>query len=267
MKKNRRIQAYARFLAASFLVNVKSVLEYRVNFLIQFFGMILNNAAFAIFWAVLMQKTGSVGGYGFSDVMFVWALASSAFGLAHIVLGNIRNVSRIVISGGLDVYLLQPKDAFLNLLASRTSVSAWGDLLYGYIVLALLPLPSAEKFLLFTLLVLSGSLIFASVFSAAESLVFFMGNASAISSALAEFLLSFTLYPEGVFGSGLRWVLYSVIPAGFIAFMPLRVYAALDWPLVPVLWGIAVFYAALSYALFHVGLKRYESGNRMDMRI
>ncbi len=267
MKKKGRFKAYARFMLAAFGANVKSVLEYRVNFFIQFFGMMLNNAAFAAFWSVLLQKTGSVGGYGFDDVMFVWALVSTAFGIAHVVLGNIRSLSRIVISGGLDVYLLQPKDVLLNLLASRTVVSAWGDFAYGYIVLALLPGATVEKFLLFTALAIPGALIFAAVFSAAESLVFFMGNSGAISSALSEFLLSFSLYPEGVFGKEMRLARYLLVPAGFTAFVPLRIYAALDWKLVPLLWGVAIGYAAISYFIFHRGLRRYESGNRMDARI
>lgn len=267
VRRPRRLRAYVRFLSAAFAVNLKSVMEYRLNFFLQFFGMMLNNAAFAAFWALLIGKTGSVGGYGFSDVMFVWALVSSSFGLAHIVAGNVRMLGRIVMEGGLDVYLLQPKDVWLNLLASRTVVSAWGDFAYGFIVLALLPGADPEGFLLFAALVVPGALIFAASFSAAESLVFYMGNSSAVASALSEFLLSFSLYPEGVFGKGWRWALYSVVPSGFVAFLPLRIFRALDWPLVPVLWIIAALYVALSYWAFSRGLKRYESGNRMDARV
>jgi ABC-2 type transport system permease protein len=265
--RGSRFLAYCRFLGAAMHVNFKSVMEYRVNFVIQFFGMMLNNAAFALFWAILIGRAGMVGGYGFTDIMFIWALVSTSFGLAHILAGNVRMLGRIVMEGSLDVYLLQPKDVMLNLLASRTVVSAWGDFVYGFIVIALLPGADFMAFLLFCCLALPGALIFAATFAAAESLVFFMGNSQAISSALAEFLLSFSLYPEGVFGKSYRWVLYSVIPSGFVAFMPLRIYRALDWPLVPVLWAVALVYAFLSYRLFSAGLRRYESGNRMDARI
>lgn len=262
-----RFLAYCRFLGAAMQVNFKSVMEYRVNFVLQFFGMMLNNAAFALFWAVLIGRAGMVGGYGFVDIMFIWALVSTSFGLAHILAGNVRMLGRIVMEGGLDVYLLQPKDVMLNLLASRTIVSAWGDFVYGFIVIALLPGTDSMALLLFCSLALPGALIFAATFAAAESLVFFMGNSQAISSALAEFLLSFSLYPEGVFGKNYRWVLYTIIPSGFVAFMPLRIFRALDWPLVPVLWGVALLYAFLSYTLFSAGLRRYESGNRMDARV
>ena len=262
-----RLKAYARFMAAAFIVNIKSTLEYRVNFILQFFGMMLNNAAFAAFWKVLLNRVGTIGGYGFSDVMLVWALVSSSFGLAHIVFGNVRQLGRIIMEGGLDVYLLQPKDVWLNVMSSRTIVSAWGDFAYGYIVLAMLTGTELEHLVLFTALIFPGALIFAATFAAADSLAFFIGNSSAVSSALTEFMLSFSLYPEGVYGVGLRWMLYTIVPSGFVAFMPLRIFKALDWWLVPVLYLVAGIYVLLSYRLFNLGLKRYESGNRMDARV
>jgi ABC-2 type transport system permease protein len=265
--RSGRASAYATFLGASFAANLKSVLEYRVDFLVQVIGMMLNNGAFALFWGILIDRTGGVGGYSFSDVMTVWALVSSSFGLAHVVAGNVRNLGRIIQRGELDVYLLQPKDVFVNVLCSRTIVSAWGDFLYGYIVLALLPGLSVGRFALFSLLVISGALVFAAAFSAAESLAFFLGNSRSLSDALQEFLLSFSLYPETVFGKGLRWAFYTLLPSGFIAFVPLAAFKALDWKLVPLLFLVAALYVALSYALFRAGLRRYESGNQMGTRI
>ena len=252
-----RLRAYARFLGTTFSVNFQAVLEYRVNFVVQVFGMILNNAAFAFFWAILIDRTGGIGGYGFSDVMFLWALVSSAFGLAHVLLGNIRRLGLIIQKGELDLYLLQPKDVFLNVLSSRTVVSAWGDFLYGFIVIAVMPGFGPGHLALFCAL----------TFAAAESLAFFMGNSSAISSAITEFLLSFSLYPETIFGSGMRWVFYTILPSGFIAFLPLAAYRGLDWGLVPLLFLVALAYSAASYLLFRAGLKRYESGNQMGARV
>ncbi len=269
MGKTRRgrLSAYARFLGAAFRANLQAVLEYRASFLVQVFGMMLNNAAFAVFWGILIARTGGVGGYGFTDVMIIWALTSTSFGIAHVLWGNVRSMGQIIQKGELDVYLLQPKDAFLNVLSSRTVVSAWGDLLYGYLVLALLPGTDPARLLLFTLLAMAGAVIFASIFAAAESLTFFLGNAGPLSSAVTEFLLSFTLYPESVYDPGMRWIFYTLLPSGFIAFVPLAVYRKLDWPMVPVLFLAAAAYAAASYALFRAGLKRYESGNQVGTRL
>lgn len=265
--RRNSLVSYVRFMVMAFRINVKAVLEYRINFMLQFFGMMLNNAAFAAFWAVLIARTGSIGGYGFADIMFVWGFVSSGFGLAHIVFGNIRGLSRIVIEGGLDVYLLQPKDPWLNLLASRTIVSAWGDFVYGFIIMLLLPGIGIERWLIFLSLLVPSALLFSAIFSAAESLCFFMGNSSSISSAISEFLLTFSLYPEGVHAGWYKWILYSLIPSAYIAFVPLRIFQSLSWPLVPLLWGIAIVYILLARLLFKLGLRRYESGNRMDARV
>lgn len=262
-----RCMAYLRFLGRAFQTNLKAVVEYRMNFFLQFFGMMLNNATFAAFWAVLISRAGAIGGYGFVDVMFVWGFVSSAFGLAHIVFGNIHSFSRLVLEGSLDVYLLQPKDVWLNLLASRTVVSAWGDFAYGFIVLSFLPGVGMERLAIFMAMLVPAAMIFVAIFAAAESLCFFMGQTTAVSGAISEFLLSFSLYPEGIHSQAFRWVLYSILPSGFIAFVPLRIFNQVSWALVPPLWAVAIAYLGLSYGLFRLGLKRYESGNRMDARI
>jgi len=262
-----RLAAYLRFLGVSFVVNVQAVVEYRVNFLAQVFGMMLNNAAFALFWGMLIGKVGNIGGYGFDDVMLIWALVSTSFGLAHVVFGNVRSLGRIIQRGELDLYLLQPKDAMLNVLASKTVVSAWGDFAYGFLVLGLLPGFGLERLALFCALSITGAMIFAATFAAAESLCFFLGDSSGISSAVTEFLLSFSLYPETVFDRGMRWVFYTLLPSGFIAFVPLAAIKSLGWPAVALLAAIALLYCAASYGFFRLGLRRYESGNQMGARL
>jgi ABC-2 type transport system permease protein len=199
--------------------------------------------------------------------MLIWALVSTSYGLAHVIFGNVRSLGQIVQGGELDLYLLQPKDVFLNVLASRTIVSAWGDFLYGFIVLAIVPGVGLDRFLLFSLLACSGAIIFAATFAWAESLCFFLGDASGISNAVTEFMLSFSLYPESIFGKGMRWIFYTILPSGFIAFLPLSALKSMDWRLAPALFGAAALYALASYGFFRLGLKRYESGNQMGSRI
>ena len=260
-------RAYLRFLGVSFAVNIQSVFEYRANFLLQVFGMMLNNAAFALFWGVLIGKVGAVGGYGFEDVMLIWALVSSSFGLAHVAFGNVRSLGRIIQRGALALCLLPPKDVLLNGLSSRPIVSAWGDFAYGLLFLALLPVCDPGRLALFSALAVTGGLVFSATFAAAESLSFFLGDSAGISGAVTEFLLSFSLYPETIFGRGMRWVFYTVLPSGFIAFVPLSALKGIGWPAAGLAAGAALAYSAASYGLFRLGLRRYESGNQMGSRI
>jgi ABC-2 type transport system permease protein len=259
------IRAYARFFAASFRANLRAAMEYRANFLIQVFGMMINNAAFIVFWSFLFAKTGTLGGYRFEDVMFLWALSSSAFGLGNVLFGNARQLSELVRQGDLDVYLLQPKDVLFNALTSKTIVSAWGDFAYGFVVLAFLGFDPA-RCLLFALFVISGALVFTGVFVISESLSFFLGSSAGITGAATEFILSFSLYPEGIFPSGMRWVFYSLVPSGFIVFLPLRVFRSWSPGLAALVLAGSVAYAVFAAGFFRVGLRRYESGNRVGTR-
>jgi len=113
----------------------------------------------------------------------------------------------------------------------------------------------------------TGALVFVGTFALMQTLAFWLGNISGLAGALTEFLLSFTLYPETVFPQEMRWVFYSLIPAGFLVFLPIHVLRTLDWIWLPVILGTAVGLCVLSWWLFQAGLKRYESGNAIGSRI
>lgn len=257
---------YLRFLAAVFSVNFKSAIEYKVNFFLQLFGMLLNNGAFILFWLSLLGHTGALGGYQFTDVMFLWSIGPAAFGLAHAFCGNISRLGTMIQQGELDVYLLQPKDPQLHALISRTDVSAWGDVLYAVLVISFLP-GDGLKWGLFVLFSLSGAVIFTATYTLVHSLSFFWGGSLGIFRAFQEFLLSFSLYPEKIFPQGLRWVFYTIIPSGFLVFLPLEVFKQGDFWLIPVILSGTLGYLALSVVVFRWGLRKYESGNLVGTRL
>lgn len=248
-------------------LNFRAAAEYRVNFIVQVFGMMLNNAAFAAFWGVLTARAGNLGGYTFADIMTIWALVSSSFGLAHVVAGNARDLGGIIQRGDLDVYLLQPRDPFVSAITSRTEVSAVGDLAYGYLVMFMLPGLDPWKLAVFTALTVSGALVFTGTFAMVESLAFWLGSSEGISSTLTEFLITFSLYPETIFPAPMRWLMFSLVPSGFIAFVPLAAVSRMDPVSLCVALGAGIAYFALGAAVFRLGLRRYESGNRMGARI
>jgi ABC-2 type transport system permease protein len=242
-------------------------MEYRVSFITQSLGMALNNAFFIFFWWVIFERVESIGGYGFKDVMVIWALSSSTYGFLHIFFGNIRQLSRIIINGELDAYLLQPKNVFVNVHCSRMVVSAWGDFIYGYILFFIVYGLDPLKLLLFTLFAAAGGLLAGAVMASADTLTFYIGNSSAVTGLVTEFLLNFSLYPDSIFRREVRWLMYSLLPAGFIVFLPFRLLSAFSWYGLLGLLAVDTVYIVLSWRFFSHGLKRYESGNLITTKL
>ena len=243
-------------------------MEYRASFLIQVFGMFLNNCAFIFFWMILFKRIGGdINGYGFSDVMFLWALAALGYGLAEVFLGNSRFISSVIYKGELDVYLLQPRPVLPNLVCSRMNTAGWGDITYGIVLYILTQSLVPHKILMF----LGFSVLMAAVYTAVRvlyhSLTFFLGNAEQFAGTVTELVIMFILYPGSIFSGPSTWILHTLIPSALVAWIPAELFASFDLKRLLVLLAADAAIILLSLAVFRTGLRRYSSGNRMGTRI
>jgi ABC-2 type transport system permease protein len=264
---NRTVIKHLRLIGLYFKYNLQSAMEYRASFISQAFGMFLNNAFFIFFWWVLFQKVSTIGGYGFSEVMLIWALAGSTFGFAHIFFGNAGQLPAIIMNGELDTFLLQPKDVYISVQCSRMTVSAWGDLFYGFVLFFGIYGLDPLRLLLFILFTAAGGLLMGAVLASAGTLTFFIGNSSTISRLVLEFLLNFSLYPDSIYRRGIRYVMYTLLPAGFMIFMPIKLMSVFSWYGLLELLAFDSVYVVLAYLFFRKGLSRYESGNLISTRM
>lgn len=261
------VKSHIKLLCNYFTFNFKCSLQYRTSFVIQVIGMIINNSSFLFFWWIIYRNVNNIKGYTFADILLLWGLAASTYAFTHIVFGNTRELSNIIVSGGLDSYLIQPKDVIINACASRTEVSAWGDLLFGYILLGISGKLSLSTFSLFTLFTIIGGLIFFSTLLTINSLSFYLGNIESTKRLVEMFFITFATYPEGIFGKYLRVVFYTFLPVGFMVYLPVGIIASFNGIKLLIVIAAAIVFIIISYAVFYKGLRRYESGNIMEGKI
>ena len=265
---NRRlIPGTLRMIGCYFRFNLSAGMAYRGSFIMQVFGMALNNSMFIVFWRVLYNHTGNLGGWGFTEVMFLWALVSIVYGLGQVLAGNIPRLSRIIYTGDLDVYLTQPKPVVLNIAGSRMDVSGWGDILYGLILFFFTQTAAVGPILLFLTLSFMGALAMASARIVFHSLSFWLGNAEGLAIAMDEMLINFTLYPPSLFPAPVRAVLTFLVPSALVAWYPAEIFQAFSFRGLIGLAAADIVLACLALGLFRLGLKRYSSGNRMGARL
>lgn len=261
------VKKHLNLLSKYFVFNLKCSMEYRVSFIVQVIGMIINNSSFLFFWWVIYRNVNTIAGYTFSDILILWGLASSTFGFNYILFGNVRDLTGIIINGGLDSYLLQPKDVIINVCASKTEVSAWGDLMYGFVLLLLSGRFSLTMLLLFTLFTIAGGILFFATSLVINSLALYFGNVESTKRIFENFFITFATYPEGIFGKYLRVVFYTILPVGFIAYMPVGLMKTFSIEKTLLLLIVMIIYIVIAYLIFYNGLKRYESGNLMESKI
>jgi ABC-2 type transport system permease protein len=229
--------------------------------------MFLNNFSFALFWWLLIEKVGSIGGYGYKDVMLLWAIASTAFGLAVTFFGNTLGLVDIIVKGELDSYLLQPKNILINVLMSKSQISGWGDMLYGILLICLLFPFNVPKIGLFLLLSLVSSLLFVSVNVMAASCTFFFGQFKSVADWAVDFLISFSIYPEIIYTGFVRLLLFTALPAGFFTMIPARLLQEFTFSTFLLFVTAVSLWVCFSILFFRLGLKRYESGNLLVQKL
>lgn len=262
----RRAAQLIRFCAAYVRFNFQIALEYRVGFWSQVLSMILNDAMWVAFWAIFFARFQVVRGYGLSDVITVWALAAISFGLANGLFGNCWRFAGEVANGGLDFYLVLPKPVLLHLLVSSMSWSAWGDTIFGLAAYAILVRPSPEGFALFCVLGLFATAVMVAYGVLVNSLAFWLGSSQAVAQQGTMAMTIFATYPGALFSGPVKVLLFTVVPAGFVAYVPADLLRQWNWPLAGGLVAATATFVTLAVAVFYAGLKRYESGNLLAMR-
>jgi ABC-2 type transport system permease protein len=250
---------FARALAAT---NLKANLALRGAFVVQVVFMALNNFTFFVFWWALMARVPVLRGWHLSDVQLLFGIVAAAFGLTVSLAGGVRYLGRFIDDGDLDTLLTQPKAVLLHALGLRSQPSGFGDLLSGLILIGWSGRLSWQ-----TLPLVAGAIIASAVVIIASGIVFFslafwFGRVDTVARQLWEMLITFSLYPEPLFGGALRLVLFTVLPAGFVGYVPVHLVRDPSWIEAALLGLVAAIYLSVAALMFDRGLQRYSSGSR-----
>lgn len=254
------------FIGAYIKMNLAAALEYRASLVSQVMGMFINDILWVLFWVLYFTKFPVLRGWTLEDVLVLWAVVATSFGLVMGLSYNAIRIPQLVVQGQLDYYLALPKNVLLHLLVSQIRLVNLGDLLFGPMLLVVMVKLTWSKVLIFAIASLLGAMVLLGFFIMAGSLAFYLGNADAISAQLVNAVLHFATYPTSIFSGGVKFVLFTLIPAGFVSTLPVELVRAFSWLKFLQLLGGAVAFLGLAVWVFHRGLRRYESGNLMAMR-
>lgn len=254
-----------RVFILAFKYGVMKEMVNKLSFIMNILFMILNNSSFILLWIVFYSLKDDIGGSSISDILLLWRLAAASFGVSHIFFDKAYDLSDTINLGKLDAFLVQPKNVLIQAIMS-VSPSAFGDLLYGYILLFITGI-TVDKFLLFTLFIITGGLILTSVSVIFNSLSFWFRKSDIIAGQVNNMITQFGTYPEGIFNTTVKIFLYTVVPVGIANYLPLKVIINFNVVNLLIIIGLTILIVALAFLVFYRGLRRYSSSNLMSARI
>ncbi len=256
-----------KFLLAVWKANLQSIMEYRVAFLLQVFGMMINNAIYFLIWVIFFDRFKEVRGWGLNDMFVTYGIIASGFGLVSLLFGNVFNLGEVIAKGRLDYYLSMPRPVLLHTVASRSIASGMGDFTYGFVSYALSGQYTWSGLGRFLIGILCAAAIFAAFMILVQSLAFWIGNTSQFSNMALNAIITFAIYPITLFDNTAKLILFTLIPAALMGALPAQFVHAFTWDVLAEIFLGASIFLSVAVAVFRLGLKRYESGSGIQVEV
>ena len=231
----------------------------RRSFWLQVSVMIVNDIVWVVFWALLFNRVGDLRGWGFDQIVLLFAVLTTAGGIVLGLFNNVRRIGELASTGGLDAVLALPTSPLLTLVTRRVETVNVGDLAFGVGLFVLAGDPTPTRLVVFVFGVACATLVLGGFLIVMGSASFFVSRNEASELGFHAILL-FANYPVDIFTGYTRFFLYGVVPAGFVSTVPARLIAdfSLGWG--AALLAVAGGVAGLGWLTFSLGLRRYTSG-------
>ena len=256
-----------RYFFSAIRISIKSAMAYKASFLVQTIFMAINNLFFLIFWGVVFKNIGNDTGITFNNVLYLWSFSTISYGIAYFFFGGIQKINDYIITGAMDSYLLQPKNVLLNVCTSKCNFAACGDLLHGIVVGIIATGGDIRKILLMLFIGLFGSIFFISTEVILRSISVWIGDTKTIANRYVEMLLiTFSTYPENIFKIGIKFILYTVVPVAYLAYIPSSLMANFSLKSLMLVIAVGLVYFTVAVITFNKAMKNYESGNNLAMK-
>lgn len=248
-----------------FVIHVKSQMQHKVSFILLMIGQFL--ATFTAFLSIyfMMSRFYQVDGFTLNEVLIGFAIISLAFALAEMFARGFDGFSMIIANGEFDRMLTRPKSLILQVLGSRIELSRIGRLLQTLLVFAVV-LPSSGiqwtglKVMTLCLMILGGSVVFASLFLLYASLCFFTLEGLEFINIFTDGGRQFGQYPFSIYGQTVLKFVTFIVPLALVQYYPLLFLLGqsedIRLAFIPLLACLFVFPC---YGLWRLGLKHYKS--------
>ncbi len=249
-------------------LNVLSLMAYKTSFLFQTIFMVINNTLLISVWYMFFLKFDTIWWINFWEYMILLSIMVLVFALIHIFWWGFTKLGIMIEEWKLDAELLLPKNMLFRILVSQMPLSIFWDFIYAYLLMLFIPNLTFLMLIKITLVAILWSITFLWFMIFFHSLTFFIWSTRWIVRWIFEAILSPSLYPPWIYEwTILKFIFMTVIPVSFVVFIPFELVRAFEFRSLIYLTLGSLWFFSLWVFTFFKGLKRYESGNIMNVNV
>ena len=245
---------------------IKSLIEYRADFILGLVGFILVQGINIVFINLIFNSIPSLDGWGFYEVLFIYGFAQIPRGIDHIFTDNLWMLSgSIIVNGNFDRYLIRPLNPLFQIIAERFQPDGFGELIIGIILLSISSRNLNISFnfqnsVLFLFVVICGTFIYTAIKLAVASMAFWIKFAQSY-LYMAYQISNFAKYPMSIYSNAIKGVLTFIIPFAFTGYYPGAYFLGKESMFNGVIltFLVAVISNIIAYFVWLTGIKTYES--------
>lgn len=233
----------------------------------QIMSMCFNDAMLIMLWVIFFKQFPSVHGWCFEDSALLLAISWTAFSILSFWCGGLFDFSRLVCSGQLDQWLVLPRPVLWHIATSKCNFWDLGTFLVtiglfyvsGYVTVATVPL--------IIILLMSAALVTFNFIVMIHTCSFFCGDITYAIDKLLRTFFDLVFFPPPILNGFLRFVIIFIIPAFFVGVVPVSLIKEFQWTAFGTLLMFCVCQTFCTAVFFKAGLRRYESGNLINVKL
>lgn len=259
----KKFNYYLKLYYLFVIQDIKSKMQYRIDFYISSIGMIVGNLLGILSLSILFKSIPNILGWTYYELLFIYGFSLIVLSPLQLFFDNLWNLPTYLITGDFIKYYLKPINIFFYYFAEIFDIKGISQLLIGIFTLfyswkKLQIGLSIINIGILIISIISGSLVMISLMVIASSVAFWVLNVTPLLNFIFR-LREYTKYPMDIFDPFLRFIFSFVIPIAFVAYYPSKIFLrhSNNNLLVLILPFIGISLFLIAYKIWTKGAKRY----------
>ena len=258
----RYFRLYLKFLQQY----IKTLIEYRADFVLGLIGFLFVQSIGVIFIALIFNTIPSLKGWSFYETLFIYGFAQVPRGIDHVFTDQLWIFSwQTIVEGKFDKYLVRPLNPLFQVIVERFQPDGFGEIVIGTILLVTSWIKlrldiSIDKIIWLIIVIIFASFIYTAIKLAVTSIAFWIKFAQSYLFMVYQ-LSTFVKYPITIYPAWVKGIITFIVPFAFTGYFPSAYFLGKESFFYGILLTciVAIVSLIIAYRIWLIGMARYES--------